>query len=217
MIAETIDYKGYEIEICYDEMAMNPRTEFDNLGHMVCFHKRYNLGDENHDYDSNDFDSWDELEDAIYQDNDVCVCLPIYMYDHSGLAINTTGFSCPWDSGQIGFIFIDKQTIRKEYGVKRISKKLRQRIEKYLIGEVETYDNYLSGSVFGYQIKETEEDEILDSCWGFYGYNHEQSGLLEYAKNAIDYHIEQENKKQTQLPLPFMVSNENESVVNNSL
>ena len=27
------------------------------------------------------------------------VILPLYLYDHSGITMNTTGFSCPWDSG----------------------------------------------------------------------------------------------------------------------
>jgi len=31
--------------IMYDPEPVNPR-EWDNLGTMVCFHKRYNLGDE---------------------------------------------------------------------------------------------------------------------------------------------------------------------------
>jgi hypothetical protein len=36
---------------------MNPRMEFDNLGTMICFHKRYNLGDK-HNWDIDDFSEW---------------------------------------------------------------------------------------------------------------------------------------------------------------
>lgn len=32
------------------------------------------------------------------------VMLPLYLYDHGGITINTTGFHCPWDSGQVGWI-----------------------------------------------------------------------------------------------------------------
>lgn len=41
------DYKGYTIKIYHDEDAESPR-DWDNLGEMVCFHRRYNLGDCNH-------------------------------------------------------------------------------------------------------------------------------------------------------------------------
>lgn len=34
------------LQIMYDDEPMNPRTDYDNFGHMVCWHSRYNLGDE---------------------------------------------------------------------------------------------------------------------------------------------------------------------------
>ena len=40
----SILYKGCTIEIEQDPDPMNPRTEYDNLGTMICCHKRYNLG-----------------------------------------------------------------------------------------------------------------------------------------------------------------------------
>ncbi len=184
---ETIEYNGHTIEIHQDLDPQNPRTEYDNLGTMVCFHNRYDLGDRGHGYDKGDFDSWDELEAQIYKDNDVAVCLPLYLYDHSGITMNTTGFSCRWDSGQVGFIFISKEKARSEYSAKRISPKLRGRLTTYLKNEVETYDHYLTGSVYGYQIVDQAGADV-DSCWGFFG-DHEASGLIEYAKNAIDCNI----------------------------
>jgi hypothetical protein len=42
--------------------------------------------------------------------------LPVYLYDHSGLTINTTGFTCPWDSGQIGWIYASHEQVKAEYG-----------------------------------------------------------------------------------------------------
>ncbi len=38
--------------------------------------------------------------------------------------MNTTGFSCPWDSGQVGWVFVSKKKVREEYGVKRITESL---------------------------------------------------------------------------------------------
>lgn len=39
---------------------------------------------------------------------------------------------------------------------------------------------------------ETEGEELEDgSCWGFYGRDHEASGLLDHARSIIDYHIKE--------------------------
>ena len=37
-----------------DDEPLNPRTDWDNFGHMVCWHRQYNLGDEHQFEDSND-------------------------------------------------------------------------------------------------------------------------------------------------------------------
>jgi hypothetical protein len=197
---ETIKYKNYSIEIDQDCDPMNPRTEWDNLGTMVCFHKRYTLGDKDLPYKSSNYDSWDSLEKDIRKHEGDVIILPIYMYDHSGVTINTTGFDCNWDSGQVGFIFITKEKARMEYGWKVITERRLNTIQGYLKNEVMVYDQYLTGSVYGYQVK-SPEGEDLDSCWGFFGSDHKLSGLLEYAQNVIDCHIEQND---TQLKLELV-------------
>lgn len=123
----------------------NPRS-WDNLGTMVCFHNRYDLGDK-HDYDHRDYNGWNEMENAIIKNEDVCVILPLYLYDHSGITMNTSPFSCRWDSGQVGFIFVSKKRVREEYGVKRINKELIEKVTELLEGEVKTYDMYLTGEL----------------------------------------------------------------------
>jgi hypothetical protein len=190
---DTINYKGYEIEIVQDEDAQNPRTEWDNLGTMVCGHRRYNLGDKDAGYDTADFGSWAEMRAAIERENKGCIILPLYLYDHSGITMNTTGFSCGWDSGQVGFIYVSRATILKEYGGKIVTEKLRKRVTQYLVNEVATYDDYLTGAVYGYQVLDSE-GESIDSCYGYYGYDHEKSGLLDAAKSCIDWHIADQKK-----------------------
>ena len=49
---------------------------------------------------------------------------------------------------------------------------------------VNSYDQYITGEVYGSNI-----EEVDDSCSGFFGDDHKASGLLEYAENAIDCHI----------------------------
>lgn len=158
----------YKIVVEQDENVESPRTSMDNLGTMVCFHRRYNLGDK-HDYEFRKYGSWSGLKKDIIRKEKVGVILPLFLYDHSGITMNTTAFSCPWDSGQVGFIFVSKEKMLKEYGGKRVGKKLREKVTTYLKGEVSTYDQYLTGDVYGYRITDTETEKEVDSCWGYYG------------------------------------------------
>ena len=116
---------GKTLEIVQDNNPDSPR-EWDNMGTMICFHGRYNLGDK-HNYDHRDYSGWEEMETAIIKNESPAVILPLYLYDHSGITISTSPFSCGWDSGQIGFIFVSKEKLRKEYGVKRITKDIIQK------------------------------------------------------------------------------------------
>jgi hypothetical protein len=159
----------YKIEIFPDEDPLNPRTDYDPLGTMVCFHRRYSLGDKHN------FDDHDDARKFLKNKRRIAIVLPLYLYDHSGITMSTSPFSCPWDSGQVGWIYITREKIREEYGCKRISKKMIERVTGYLINEVKEYDQYLMGDVYGYRITEInpddpdEEGEEVDSSWGYYG------------------------------------------------
>jgi len=115
---------------------------------------------------------------------------PLYLYDHSGITISTGAFSCPWDSGQVGFIFIPLETIRKEWPTIPDGLTIQQWAAKIIEGEVREYDAYLTGDVVGV-IAEDEEGEEIDSCWGYYP---DEKGSHDYAieefKSSIDSHLE---------------------------
>ena len=143
-IAETIEHKGYTIEIMYDEDAQNPRDkDFDNLDTMVCFHKRYSLGDSEHGYKKEDFNSWDELEAQIIKDHNPVVINPLYLYDHSGITISISPFSCPWDSGQIGWIFVSRKAALDNWqkNNKTSNKSLEAKVNRYINATVEEYED----------------------------------------------------------------------------
>ena len=46
-------------------------------------------------------------------------------------------------------------------------------------GEIEIYDYFIRGDVFGFQVLD-EDEEVIDSCYGFYGDDFETNGLIEY-------------------------------------
>lgn len=200
---EYVNYKGYNIEIKSDDCPLHPRLDFDNGTVMVCQHGRYSLGDENHGVYLDDCNSWEDVKQAIIDQRNPIVILPLYLYDHSGITMNTTGFSCHWDSGQVGFIFVDEAKAKmmgwtKEYiktltngDNERFKGKTREEIlTNFMLSNVETYDNYISGQVYEFEITDKNGEEIEDgSCGGFFGYDHEKSGLLSHAKSIVNSDI----------------------------
>jgi len=167
--------KGNRIlRIEQDENPESPR-EWDNLGTMVCFHGNYNLGDKS------DFENAEQLENFIENENTLIVILPIYLYDHSGISISTNTdypFNCNWDSGKVGYIYVTKKQVMKEYDVKTITKKTLEKVKAVLLSEIKVYDQYVRGEVYGYTIFKNVKcdscdhvkEAIENSCWGFYGY-----------------------------------------------
>lgn len=176
------EYKGYVIKIEFDPEPQNPRTECDNATMMVCFHKRYALGDWGLGFHGADYNSWFQLEVGIRDrfDGQIAAILPIYMYDHSGITIKTTPFACPWDSGQIGFVFMTMTQALVNIG------KLWTVFDcvDLLRSEVAAYDKYLRGEAYGYIIEKDGEETV--SCWGF----DDEDYCLKEAKNAVDYRIQ---------------------------
>ena len=216
-LVDRIEYKDYTVEVHQDEEPTNPR-EWDNLGTMVCEHRRYNLGDvqgnaletmvellEPYCGDTFAWECWDcrwedteDHADAIVKAFDKhFLWLPLYLYDHGGISMSATmryPFTDPWDAGQVGIIYIDKRKACEEYHYKIMTATLREGVFGYLYNEVQVYDWYLRGGVYGYEITDPQ-GEFVDSCWGYYGPDNEKSGLLEDVQGRVDYEIE--HRRQT--------------------
>ena len=153
---ETIEHNGFKIRIMPDDDPMNPR-EWDNLGIMNCWHRRYNLGDK-HKHDAEGFQDW--LDDP---ENEVVAYLPLYLYDHSGITISTGPFSCRFDSGQVGFIYTTKDRIKNMFGETVPSE---EQLLEGLKAEVKEYDKFISNGYVGFIVEDSEGNQV-ESCWGF--------------------------------------------------
>lgn len=188
MLTET--YKNCVIKIVQDEDAADPRKEFEPLGVMLCFHNRYDLGDKPTEYWHGDPQ---DVVDHLKTHSHDYIALPIYLLDHSGLWMRTRNFSDvdpgQWDSGQVGVIYFDRPTILKEYGWKKWTKKRRELLKTYLEGEVEFYNDYLTGNVWGYVVE--AHGNVIDSCGGFYG---DYKECLREAQAHVDWEVEQAAK-----------------------
>lgn len=191
---ETIERGGYTAEIYYDEWPESPR-EWDNVGHMICFHRKYNLGDE-HDYRSKNYSGWEDMFDALLEEyGEGSVILPLYLYDHGGITMKVGAFRDPWDSGQVGYIVASEEAIKREWDGDE------KKAEEGLRCEVETYDQYLRGEVFGYAITNASGEEV-DSCWGFFGRDHVQEEI----DRVLDYFMKKEEAARKRITFALTLS-----------
>jgi hypothetical protein len=177
-VEKSENYKGHIIKIYIDEDPDNPRECYDNFGKMVCFHRRYSIGDKH------DFKTPEDFEAFVKSEKGIAV-LPIYAYIHSGITIKTGSFSDPWDSGQIGWIYATAQTIRETYMVKRITKKIRAKAIELLDLEVKQYDNYLTMPSY-YFVVEDEDGEEVERFYGF----EDVDDCLDEARKIVDHATE---------------------------
>ena len=169
-MTETIEYKGHIIRMSQDWDIENPRKEFDHTATFAFFHKRYSLEDKV-EIKSEDYSGWAEMERDIVKRYKPRYITPVYMYDHSGLVLSTSPFSCPWDSGQVGFMWISDPDIPLGAQARIVE------------GEIQELNQWLSGDVWTIDI-----DDGGDCLGGFYGYDY----AVEEAKSMID------NREKTQ-------------------
>jgi hypothetical protein len=191
-------YKGYTIKLIHDHDPESPRN-WDNVGKMVCWHRRYNLGDEQpkcspEEYMENLASNDDELRKKF-------IILPLHLYEHGGITMSTGAFSCPWDSGQVGFIYCTLEQALKEWG--GTDEEARSKATAYMESEVKTYDMYLKGDVVGWSVEDPNEEEI-GAVWGYYPddskeYSNRWVDPINEAKHSIDQHIENTKELETQL------------------
>jgi len=180
---------GKVLKIVRDESPESPR-EWDNLTKMIFFGNYRHLG-EKHDFIKNQsFNSRDEFivegENILRKEiKDIAICYPVHLYNHGGVSISIDyeyPYTDRWDSGTIGFCIITKEDIRKNWGIKNVTKKYIQHADEILRSEINTLDNYISGEVYGFII-EDEDGNHIDSCFGFYGFDIKTNGMLEYIQD----------------------------------
>ena len=159
---EEIKVGDLTVKIINDDEPSDPREGSDQLGVMACFHPEYTIGDK-HRIDPHEFAGWDELERHLIRVEGALCVAPLYLYDHSGLQMKIGSFAgllpqghAEFDTMQVGFIYTTRQRMKEMCGWTRLTEKVQGQVDKQLEAEVETYNQYLRGDVYGYII----EDEV---------------------------------------------------------
>lgn len=193
-IAETFMHAGYRVQLIADQDAESPANMGDNGLFIVTTKNRYFqvLHDRS--------DARECMDDAELRKTHWV--FPVTAYIHSGVALSLSNQGYPfndrWDAGLIGFIFASKSEWKYRT---RECKNKRASAHSAATSLIETWNQYLSGDVWGYVVAEVEpledidvatereladQDEVrhVDSCWGFYGLDYARKEAKEQAEYA---------------------------------
>ena len=172
-IAEEYQHNGLDVKIFYDTDPTSPR-EWDNLGTMLCSHRNYSLGDEQ--LVADEYEGWDEVKEMLIKERKAVLVLPLGLYDHSGITMYIGENHDRWDGGQVGFVYVTEEDMKREQAADPTYN--LERAEACIRGEIEEYDKYLRGDVYGFSVTNPKTGDEIDSCWGFFG--------IEYAKEEAN-------------------------------
>lgn len=213
-LVNSIDYRGYTIEIHYEEYSgdMNPREMYSNLGKILIFDDRQ--------FSDSGITNWsrEEFFEEVVKEEDLFY-IPIRFYADSACA---TVYTTDDEDRANGVIYVSLETVMKEYSLASIDaarmycdtfddhvyepthegdpSKIRfGSVRKILEHELKTWKEWLNGEVYGYVVYGPNEDEPFDdagaSCWGFIG-DDDQGYAVNEAKLWIDWHIEDQTHEE---------------------
>ena len=164
-VLETLEKNGYVAHLVYDDSPDNPREVYDHDTVLVDWHPNYTIGDRK--ATGNEIEAYrrggiELLTRYLSITENAHTVVPLRLLDHSGLrlwiAYRYQGEAYGgWDSGQVGFAYITRETVEKHGFADPWS---------VLASDVQEMDSYLSGDVYGIVIVDPCGQEV-DSCWGF--------------------------------------------------
>lgn len=175
---QTIEYKGYKIEVSVDQFPDNPLewADADDREGRVAFtmvHRRYDVPNET-DTDWDEYANMEEAGEAVKADRKAKELQFVKWYEHSGIAVSLTDESTAggFDSGIVGFITGDTIDDIKSY--------------------FEEWKHYIEGDTYLVQIMDPDEgDEYVDG-----GTEYDIEEGIARAKAQIDlYPAKRESRK----------------------
>lgn len=201
---ETFEHKGFTIVLSPDEFAESPADCGDSERFLVGFHRQFTVhyADKSDGrYDDNapiirkreDVARYISKEAIIQQLQEDGLAFeeeakeqaeglyepgwrifPLQAYIHGGVHLSLGGFECPWDSGQVGWVFVKEENQWGERDGKPIT---HEQIAQWLVDE---WNSYLSGDIWVACILDSD-GEVLESLGHIVG----MEDALESVKTEI--------------------------------
>lgn len=177
------------VEVRYDPDGSDSPRDWDNLGTITqcSIQRNYNISDKHADYKAR---HPAYLMERFKEDGVYALPLNIADYGSNGIRIRVGDFDPDYDwadeSNIDGFIYVTREKIMKEYSLNdpeiafmhavlikdhvidesqpNAPKYIATSIDKVLRQEIETYQKYLNGEVYGYVVREAKYVENEPCC-----------------------------------------------------
>lgn len=165
-MSDTIDYKGYKIGIEYDEYDQESPLEWSNPEErgvwFVMSHRNYDVPNEL-DVNFDEFEGWEEIAKTFTKKGQVYKF--VNWFEHGDIVLSLVDKPIAtdrWDAGIAGVVIADD--------------------EKTLQSVFKEYAMYMHGDIYSYMITD-EDDDIVDSLTGIYGYEEAIQMAKEFINN----------------------------------
>jgi len=171
---------GLKIKIFQDDSAESPDSWGDDALFLVHYHRDFEVcRDKVVARDTIAALYRGEKSEAVRELKKKYHVFSVATLIHSGvwLRLGSGGFqedSGGWDTSHVGAALVSK----KEF-------KSRGKAGKAAESLIKEWNDYLSGNVYGYTVKDAESNN-LDSCWGFFGDYNAPGGALSEAQSLAD-------------------------------
>lgn len=207
-------YVKKRVRIVHDDNPMSPRYHSDSMGHLAVWHKDFSIGDneilENYQNEGHLLsvilsgigqpsdmadEEWEELLELVCEcDIDAMnralelvqkryIIWPLSLRDYSNYVRleKRDAFYSKYGRRDVhGFMYLSDEDALKEYD----SYDYIERAENYIQGELNEYNMYLEGDVWGIILEGKceccESWVTIDSCWDIYGYDYAKNSWNEY-------------------------------------
>ena len=157
----------FSVRLEQDDNARSPQEDGDHGLFLVAKHRQFFVAPPESEKNF-------EIQEVLDAHKKTHHVFPLEAYIHSGVALALSGEGNfpdrQWDVSQLGLVFVSKA----EWPAPAAARKAA-------LGYVATWNQYLSGDVYGYVVAEHETagdpqsaiiDDHVESCWGYYGEEH---------------------------------------------
>lgn len=112
--------------------------------------------------------------------------LPILMFEHSMVEYYIGNSIDRWDGSVVGFVWAEKETLYDVYGVKKLTKNVKEKVKSVVSSSLKMYTDYANGDVYMAVLYNSQEDcdndDSEDSICGLYYSNEE-----DFKEEVVDH------------------------------